>query len=144
MAKIEKSLMLVIYEYQPYIFSGVVAEDLWCIKIAPHNGYHKRRIRRAQHLLQHFLKTPAGRSPPTCGPSSSPRSTSTSPTPGYSQPPPQPSLRSLEDGGHQVELGGGPRPVWLDARAAAPAASRARAGVWHLWNRELIWEKQGK
>ena len=68
MAKIEKSLMLITHEYPPYVFSDVAAEDLWCIKIAPHNGYHKWRVRRAQHLLQHFLKTPVETAPPPMRP----------------------------------------------------------------------------
>jgi hypothetical protein len=68
MAKIEKSLTLVIHEYQPYVFSGVVAEDLWYVEAVPHNGYHKWRIRRAQHLLQHFLKTPVEEAPPPMRP----------------------------------------------------------------------------
>ena len=51
MSKIEKSLTLVIHEYKPHVFSGVAAEDLWCIEAVPRNGYHKWRIRRAQHLV---------------------------------------------------------------------------------------------
>jgi len=47
---------------------AVAAEDLWCVEAVPHNGYHRWRIRRAQHLLQHLLKTPAGRSTPPMRP----------------------------------------------------------------------------
>jgi cellulose synthase/poly-beta-1,6-N-acetylglucosamine synthase-like glycosyltransferase len=47
---------------------AVAAEDLWCVEAVPHNGYHRRRVRRAQHLLQHFLKTPAAEAPPPMRP----------------------------------------------------------------------------
>jgi len=49
-------------------YRAVAAEDLWCAEAVPHNGYHKWRIRRAQHLLQHFLKTPAAEAPPPMRP----------------------------------------------------------------------------
>jgi cellulose synthase/poly-beta-1,6-N-acetylglucosamine synthase-like glycosyltransferase len=49
-------------------YRAVAAEDLWCVEAVPHNGYHKWRVRRAQHLLQHFLKTPAAEAPPPMRP----------------------------------------------------------------------------
>ena len=49
-------------------YRAVAAEDLWCVEAVPHNGYHRWRIRRAQHLLQHFLKTPVEEAPPPMRP----------------------------------------------------------------------------
>jgi len=49
-------------------YRAVAAEDLWCVEAVPHNSYHRWRIRRAQHLLQHFLKTPAAEAPPPMRP----------------------------------------------------------------------------
>jgi cellulose synthase/poly-beta-1,6-N-acetylglucosamine synthase-like glycosyltransferase len=49
-------------------YRAVAAEDLWCVEAVPHNRYHKWRIRRAQHLLQHLLKTSTGRAPPPMRP----------------------------------------------------------------------------
>ena len=49
-------------------YRAVAAEDLWCVEAVPHNGYHRWRIRRAQHLLQHLLKTPATEAPPPMRP----------------------------------------------------------------------------
>jgi cellulose synthase/poly-beta-1,6-N-acetylglucosamine synthase-like glycosyltransferase len=49
-------------------YRAVAAEDLWCVEAVPHNGYHRWRVRRAQHLLQHFLKTPAAEAPPPMRP----------------------------------------------------------------------------
>jgi len=36
---------------------SVVAEDVECIEIVPEKEYEMWRIRRAQHLVQHFIKT---------------------------------------------------------------------------------------
>jgi cellulose synthase/poly-beta-1,6-N-acetylglucosamine synthase-like glycosyltransferase len=49
-------------------YRAVVAEDLWCVEAVPSSGYHRWRIRRAQHLVQHFLKTPAAETPPPMRP----------------------------------------------------------------------------
>jgi len=38
-------------------FRSIVAEDVKCIEAVPKKGYSMWRIRRAQHLLQHFSKT---------------------------------------------------------------------------------------
>jgi len=38
-------------------YRAIIPENIVCIEITPQNGYHSWRIRRAQHLIQHFLKT---------------------------------------------------------------------------------------
>jgi len=38
-------------------FRSIISEDVRCIEMVPRRGYHMWRIRRAQHLIQHFLKT---------------------------------------------------------------------------------------
>ena len=35
---------------------AIVADDVLCWEAVPHKGYHAWRIRRAQHLLQHFWR----------------------------------------------------------------------------------------
>lgn len=35
----------------------ITPETLWCYEMIPKKGYHTWRIRRAQHLIQHFTKT---------------------------------------------------------------------------------------
>ena len=36
---------------------AVVTRDLVCTEAVPRKGYHTWRVRRAQHLIQHFAKT---------------------------------------------------------------------------------------
>ena len=145
MAKIEKSMMLVIHEYQLCVFSSVVAEDLWCVEAVPHNGYHKWRVRRAQHLLQHFLKTPAAEAPPPLRPillaekylhlanpwllPAAAATLAAAATP--------PALALLAAGA--VSLALKPYRTWTAAQLYLMVAA-----VRNLWNRELIWEKQEK
>jgi len=38
-------------------FRSIVPEDVVCVEAVPSRGYHTWRIRRAQHLVQHFAKT---------------------------------------------------------------------------------------
>lgn len=38
-------------------YRTITPETLWCTEAIPKKGYHLWRIRRAQHLIQHFLKT---------------------------------------------------------------------------------------
>jgi len=38
-------------------FRSIVPEDVVCVEAVPSRGYHPWRIRRAQHLVQHFAKT---------------------------------------------------------------------------------------
>lgn len=36
---------------------AITPEDVWCTELVPRKGYTRWRIRRAQHLTQHFQKT---------------------------------------------------------------------------------------
>jgi biofilm PGA synthesis N-glycosyltransferase PgaC len=38
-------------------YRAVAVDDVECIEKVPEEGYHSWRVRRAQHLVQHFLKT---------------------------------------------------------------------------------------
>jgi len=38
-------------------FRSIIPEDVVCVEAVPVRGYHTWRIRRAQHLVQHFAKT---------------------------------------------------------------------------------------
>jgi len=38
-------------------FRSIIPEDVICVEAVPRVGYHAWRIRRAQHLIQHFTKT---------------------------------------------------------------------------------------
>jgi len=38
-------------------YRSIAANNIICIEKVPHRGYHDWRIRRAQHLVQHFIKT---------------------------------------------------------------------------------------
>jgi len=38
-------------------YRSIAVDDAWCIEGVPNNEYHKWRIRRAQHLVQHFTAT---------------------------------------------------------------------------------------
>lgn len=38
-------------------YRAITAKDLVCVEAVPHKDYHLWRIRRAQHLIQHFWKT---------------------------------------------------------------------------------------
>jgi len=38
-------------------YRSIAADNIWCSEPVPREGYHKWRIRRAQHLIQHFIKT---------------------------------------------------------------------------------------
>ena len=37
-------------------YRAIIPEALWCMEAVPSNGYPRWRVRRAQHLIQHFLK----------------------------------------------------------------------------------------
>jgi len=41
-------------------FRSITPEDVICVEAVPGRGYHTWRIRRAQHLIQHFAKTLRG------------------------------------------------------------------------------------
>jgi cellulose synthase/poly-beta-1,6-N-acetylglucosamine synthase-like glycosyltransferase len=38
-------------------YRSIAVDNAWCIESVPNTGYHKWRIRRAQHLVQHFTAT---------------------------------------------------------------------------------------
>ncbi|MDT7890075.1 MAG: glycosyltransferase [Desulfurococcales archaeon] len=38
-------------------YKAIVLDDLKCMELVPRRDYHMWRIRRAQHLVQHFLRT---------------------------------------------------------------------------------------
>ncbi|MEM3739760.1 MAG: glycosyltransferase [Candidatus Korarchaeum sp.] len=38
-------------------FRSIIPEDLWIVEMIPRNGYFSWRVRRAQHLLQHFVES---------------------------------------------------------------------------------------
>jgi len=38
-------------------YRAIAVDDVECIEKVPEEGYHAWRVRRAQHLVQHFLKT---------------------------------------------------------------------------------------
>jgi len=38
-------------------YRSIAVDNAWCVEKVPHKGYHAWRIRRAQHLVQHFAKT---------------------------------------------------------------------------------------
>jgi len=38
-------------------FRSIMPEDVVCVEAVPGRGYHSWRVRRAQHLIQHFAKT---------------------------------------------------------------------------------------
>jgi len=38
-------------------YRSIAVDDVWCVEGVPNNEYHKWRIRRAQHLVQHFTAT---------------------------------------------------------------------------------------
>ena len=38
-------------------YRAITYEDVWCIEIIPEKSYHLWRVRRAQHLIQHFSKS---------------------------------------------------------------------------------------
>jgi len=44
-------------------YRAVTVDNAWCVEAVPRGGYHKWRIRRAQHLIQHLAKTPETRPP---------------------------------------------------------------------------------
>ena len=126
-------------------YRAVAAEDLWCVEAVPHNGYHKWRIRRAQHLLQHFLKTPTAKAPPPMRPillaekylhlanpwllPAAAAALAVAATP--------PALALLAAGAAALALK--PYRTWTAAQLYLIAAA-----LKNLWNRELIWEKQEK
>ena len=37
-------------------YRAIAPDDVWCIEAVPRKGYHKWRVRRAQHLIQHFAR----------------------------------------------------------------------------------------
>jgi cellulose synthase/poly-beta-1,6-N-acetylglucosamine synthase-like glycosyltransferase len=126
-------------------YRAVAAEDLWCVEAVPHNGYHKWRIRRAQHLLQHFLKTPAAEAPPPMRPillaekylhlanpwllPAAAAALAAAATP--------PALALLAAGAAALALK--PYRTWTAAQLYLIAAA-----VKNLWDKELVWEKQDK
>jgi len=38
-------------------YRSIAVDNAWCVESVPRGGYHWWRIRRAQHLVQHFTKT---------------------------------------------------------------------------------------
>jgi len=38
-------------------YRAITPEDVRCVEAVPRGGYHMWRVRRAQHLIQHFVKT---------------------------------------------------------------------------------------
>jgi len=38
-------------------YRAITPEDIRCVEAVPRGGYHMWRVRRAQHLIQHFAKT---------------------------------------------------------------------------------------
>jgi hypothetical protein len=127
-------------------YRAVAAEDLWCVEAVPHNGYHKWRMRRAQHLLQHFLKTPAAEAPPPMRPillaekyihlanpwllpAAAAATLAAAATP--------PALALLAAGAAALALK--QYRTWTAAQLYLMAVA-----VKNLWDKELVWEKQVK
>ena len=38
-------------------YRSIAVDNAWCVEKVPYKGYHSWRVRRAQHLVQHFAKT---------------------------------------------------------------------------------------
>jgi cellulose synthase/poly-beta-1,6-N-acetylglucosamine synthase-like glycosyltransferase len=38
-------------------YRSIAVDNAWCVESVPRGGYHKWRVRRAQHLIQHFATT---------------------------------------------------------------------------------------
>ena len=38
-------------------YRSIAVDNAWCVEKVPRKGYHAWRVRRAQHLVQHFAKT---------------------------------------------------------------------------------------
>jgi cellulose synthase/poly-beta-1,6-N-acetylglucosamine synthase-like glycosyltransferase len=38
-------------------YRSIAVDNAWCVESVPREGYHKWRVRRAQHLVQHFATT---------------------------------------------------------------------------------------
>jgi cellulose synthase/poly-beta-1,6-N-acetylglucosamine synthase-like glycosyltransferase len=38
-------------------YRSIAVDNAWCVEGVPERGYHKWRVRRAQHLVQHFAAT---------------------------------------------------------------------------------------
>ena len=36
-------------------YRAITPDDIWCEELVPHKDYRKWRVRRAQHLIQHFM-----------------------------------------------------------------------------------------
>jgi len=124
---------------------AIAAEDLWCVEAVPREGYHKWRVRRAQHLIQHFAKTPLRRAPPPMRPvlaaekylhivnpwllPAAAAVMAISATPA--------ALTLMAAGAALLALR--PYRTWVVAQLYLMAAA-AR----NLWNKELVWEKQRK
>jgi len=124
---------------------AVAAEDLWCVEAVPHDGYHRWRVRRAQHLLQHFLKTSAAKAPPPMRPillaekylhlanpwllPAAAIALAAAATP--------PALALLTAGAAALAI----KPYWT---WAATQLYLMAAAVKNLWDKELVWEKQDK
>ncbi|MCC6020613.1 MAG: glycosyltransferase [Thermoproteaceae archaeon] len=126
-------------------YRAVAAEGLWCVEAVPHNGYHRWRIRRAQHLIQHFLRAPLRRAPPPMRPillaekylhlanpwllPAAAVALAATATP--------PALALLAAGAAALALK--PYRTWAAAQLYLMVAA-----VKNLRNRELVWEKQEK
>jgi len=126
-------------------YRAVAAEDLWCVEAVPSSGYHRWRIRRAQHLLQHFLKTPVAEAPPPMRPvllaekyihlanpwllPAAVAALAAAATP--------PALALLAAGAAALALR--PYRTWAAAQLYLMAAA-----VRNLWDKELVWEKLDK
>ena len=124
---------------------AVAAEDLWCVEAVPQKGYHKWRVRRAQHLIQHFAKTPLRRAPPPMRPILAAEKYLHLANPWL-----------LLAAALALTLSATPTALALLALGAALLALRPyrtwvalqfylmAAAARNLWNKELIWEKQEK
>ena len=123
----------------------IAAEDVWCVEAVPRSAYHKWRVRRAQHLLQHLAKTPLRRAPPPIRPILAAEKYLHLANPWL-----------LPATALVLTFSATPTALALLALGAAPLALRPyrtwvalqfylmAAAARNLWNKELIWEKQEK
>jgi biofilm PGA synthesis N-glycosyltransferase PgaC len=104
------------------------------------------RIRRAQHLLQHFLKTPAAEAPPPMRPIllaekyihlANPWLLPAAVAIALAAAATPPALALLAAGAAALAIK--PYRTWIAAQFYLIAAA-----VRNLWDNELVWEKQDK
>jgi len=124
---------------------AVAAEDLWCIEAVPRDGYNRWRVRRAQHLLQHFAKTPLRRAPPPMRPILAAEKHLHLANPWL-----LPAAATL------LALSATPTAIALLATGAALLAAKLyriwvatqlyliAATLRNLWDKQLVWDKQKK